>query len=45
MMLKDLGKVSSDISASKELNWSWNTTAVLRRLKNYVFGEVGEMGE
>lgn len=32
MMLKDLGKVSSDIS--KELNWSWNTTAVLRRLRN-----------
>lgn len=44
MMLRDLGKVPSDVSASKELNWSWNTTAVVRRLKNDVFGEAGGIG-
>lgn len=45
MMLKDLGKVPSDISASKELNRSWNTAAVFRRLKNDIFGEVGKKME
>lgn len=40
MTAKDLGDVPSDI---KEQNWNVESYVVLRRLKNGVFGEVGEI--